>query len=158
MLHLAVRDSTRQPNSSRTLRRKRGTARRNSPRSGNPHKDMRCLKAYVEPRRMSCADVPPAYVVLFDPFSAGSCAASAISTHLQSRRRGNQRRIRAPATICDCQLVRSDGLRLCVSDGIDKPVRRFRRRHFAAQNAVCGDVMPVECIHGIVVAAHIGPG
>src|ERR1700683_473009 len=65
-------DSIRQPNSSRTLRRMRGTARRDSPRNGNSHKGTHCLKAYVDSRRGSCAEVSPALVIHFDPFPAAS--------------------------------------------------------------------------------------
>jgi hypothetical protein len=179
---LADRDSIRQPNSSRTLKRMQGTARRDSPRSGNSHKGTRCLKACVDSRRVSRVEVSPAYVIHFDPFTAASGTASVFydanlavrgflaapggawpcshrqtaaldrgptrsSTHSQNRRRGNRVGIRAPAGICDQQLFRSNGLRLCVSDCIDKRVCRWRRRHFAAQNAVCGDFRTVERVH-----------
>src|ERR1035437_2161031 len=55
-------------------------------------------------------------------------------------------------------LVRSMGLHFCIPDCVEERVCRGRRLNFAAQNAACGDVMPVEGIHGIVVPAKISPG
>jgi len=68
-------------------------------------------------------------------------------TSLACGRLRREARLRRTQRIHDCWLLRSNGLRLCVSDCIDKRVGRCGRGHFAAQNAVCGDVNSVERIH-----------
>jgi hypothetical protein len=50
------------------------------------------------------------------------------------------------------------GLSFCLSDGVDKPVCRSRRLNLAPQNAMGGNFMSIEGIHGIVIPAKIGSG